>query len=99
MAARHFVQKRVNHVTSKLGNQWQPKVDCWELEVVPPEGQSVWDASYPWADQTGCQVAVPKGVKLTTGPVGRRLPSWHPKSSFTPHQLGESNMHCLEKAI
>jgi len=59
VAARHFVQKRVNHVTSKLGNQWQPKVDCWELEVVPPEGQSVWDASYPWADQTGCQVAVP----------------------------------------
>lgn len=52
----------MNHVTSK---QW--------VGTRAARPQSVWDASSPWADQTGCQVAVPIGVKLTTGPIGRRL--------------------------
>ena len=73
MTATHFVQKSGDHVTSKLGNRRQRSVmesRLQELEVVPPEGQSVWDASCPWADQTGCQVAVPNTEG--SGWVGKR---------------------------
>jgi hypothetical protein len=49
----------------------------WELGVVPPEGLSAWNANQ--AERTGCQVAVPQGMELTTSPLGSR--KGHPKQS------------------
>jgi len=54
----------------------------WELEVAPPEGLSAWNASR--AEQS-CQVAVPEGVELTTGPLGSQEVKLAPQEEFAPH--------------